>query len=236
MKRAVSVLVVTLALLLTGCPFVRDEGPLTELEERARSYDSTAERLTDDTEDDQLANYLRQIREEEETLGATIARLAEQQRIDAGQAKALEDTHKELRSLRIKKKRAILDAYNEHIIDFVELNRWKLLPAAIRQLSAIDWQAHCGSGRKLVVYGYGDPIGGAETTRKISDGRAHSVAQWIQANTACGEDELVVRGLGIDVKAEEIQEANLPAAEKQRLYQRSRYARILIPKAGDAGQ
>ncbi len=230
MKRVVSILVVSLAMLLAGCPLIRDNNQYTELEERARGYDSTAERLSDDTEDDQLASYLQQIKEEEQNLGATLARLSEQQRIDSTQAEALKTTHKELRSLRVKKKRAILDAYNEHIIDFVELNHWKLLPEAIEQLATIDWNRHCNGARKLVIYGYGDPIGGEEPTRKISDGRAHSVAQWILANTACTDDDLVVRGLGIDVKAEEIQAANLPVDEKQRLYRRSRYARVLIPR------
>lgn len=222
-------LTLVLALALSGCALFPSQ-EIAELEAKARGYEGAAEALADDTDLSELARFLQEMRTEQGQLSETIAKLESESKIDARQAEQLKRTHGELRSLQVKKTRAILDNYYEYTIDFVHLNRWKLLPESIERLASIDWNRHCPNARKIIIYGYGDPIGGYAPTLLISEGRAYSVVQWLEANTRCKREDMTARGLGVDVKAEEIDEARLPRNEKMEIYEKSRYARILVPR------
>lgn len=218
-------------LLLSGCLLLMPQNnQFDELKELARSYDGTAAQLLQDSDRPPLTHALRQLVEEEERLSRTLEKLTESDQINPEQAQQLRTTHQQLRSLRIRKSEAILEHYDEKIIDFFELNRWRLLPEAVAQLATVEWSHHCTAAKRLVIYGYGDPIGGVAPTQQISDGRAHSVAQWIIANSRCREKDMIIRGLGIDIRAEQIQTANLTLQEQERIFRQSRYVRILIPK------
>ena len=232
MKLINNIYILLLLPALSGCLEIRKESEFDELESRTRSYDITASQLTDDTTNSQLSSYLQSLKREEGLLNETLANLKNKNMIDEDQAGKLKDTHNNLRSLRTKKMRAILNAYDEYIVDFYELNRWKLPTEEQAKLAALDWSTHCADSRKVIIYGYGDPIGGDLPTMQISEGRAGSVADWILRNSNCQEEQLLVRGLGIDIKTGEIRDASLLPGEKESLYRKSRYARILLPKIG----
>ncbi len=223
-------LLALVGLALSGCVLMPKQ-QAAALEEKARGYESASRALQGDTDLSELARFLDEMRAEEGRLNETIAQLESDAKIDARQAEQLKKTHGQLRSLQVQKTRAILDNYHEYTVDFHHLNRWKLLPESIQRLSAIDWDRHCPTTRKVIVYGYGDPIGGYQPTLMISEGRAYSVVQWLEANTRCKRTDMVARGLGVDVKAEEIDRSNLPQDQKLEIYKKSRYARILVPKA-----
>jgi outer membrane protein OmpA-like peptidoglycan-associated protein len=216
--------------LLGGCMALGDRGSYAELEQKTRGYDGTAASLLEDTDDPALARFLEQAREDEARLEETIRQLQAQQRIDPLQALRMREIHQSLRQLQLEKTRAILEAYHEFDVEFVHLNNTQLLPAARQSLQEVPWERHCAGQRRILVYGYGDPIGGQEATERVSQGRAASVAAWLARQSACARQRILARGLGVDVKAEEIQNAPIPEAEKLRLYEKSRYARILVPK------
>jgi outer membrane protein OmpA-like peptidoglycan-associated protein len=219
-----------LALLLGGCMALGERVSYQELEQKTRGYEGTSPSLLEDTDDAALARFLEQRREDEARMEQTIRQLQAQQRIDPLQALRMKEIHHSLRQLQLEKTRAIQDAYHEYHVEFVHLNNTQLLPAARQSLQDTPWDRHCPNQRKILVYGYGDPTGGQEATERVSQGRSATVAAWLDRHAACAREQIVVRGLGVDVKAEEIQNAPIPEAEKLRLYEKSRYVRILVPK------
>lgn len=218
------------ALFLTGCPVQEELNPYAELEDQTRGYGGTASSLVEDSDDEKLKAFLQTSKEEEKRLLSTIQELRQADKIDHEQAEKLKQTHSLLNRLQAEKFTAILRSYEEITVEFVDLNQWKLLPEAKTKLRIVQWDNLCPAARKIIVYGYGDPIGGTTPTQQISLGRAQSVANWMAANTPCRADNIVARGLGVDVKSEQIDTASISSKEKESLYRKSRYARILIPK------
>jgi len=231
MKTFIRSVILSLSLLLLGgCAGLLNKLSYQQLEDKTRGYEGTASSLLADTDNPELARFLEQSRQEEARLARTVEELQQRQKITPQQADKLKEIHQSLRRLQLEKTRAILNAYHEVTVEFVHLNNTTLLPEAKAVLRAVAWGQYCSPGRKIIVYGYGDPIGGQEPTLRISEGRARAVAYWLDQNTDCHSAQILARGLGVDVKAEEIREADIPEAEKLKLYEKSRYVRILAPK------
>ncbi|GEM_PF-5015391 len=220
---------ITVALLLTGC-IKEDNEPYEKLLELTRSYGGTATSLQQDTDDPALLEFLDITREEEKNLEITLSKLRDDEQITEEQKENLKKTHELITRLQVEKMQAILNSYHEITVEFIHLNRQELLPQAEAMLAAIPWEQYCPTERKLVVYGYGDPTGGELPTLRVSEGRAKNVAHWLRHNTPCHENPISARGLGVDLKAEEIKDSMLSPEEKEQIFQQSRYARILIPR------
>lgn len=228
MSHVRTILLVCLSVLAQACGPTRTSSDFQVLSEGAASYQATALQLSRDTSDAQLASDLGQMEQERQRLDRSLQQLHAEKNIPKEQANRLHGIHQQLRQLRARQRARILESYSETIVPFVELNRWELTSKGGEILAGTDWSALCEAGKRLLIYGYGDPTGGDQPTRRISVLRAKSVASWIRANSGCSATSMRERGLGVDIKASEIRDAEISSEEREELYRRSRYVRILV--------
>lgn len=218
-------IIVLLSAALGACANLPRTEPSTEITGIGDA--ETIAAIAADSDDTGLTRNLEQLDSEFQRL---LTELRERHNLPPEKVETLQEGRDLIERFTSEKTSAIRSKYEEYSIDFLELNRWKLRPAGRAQLAAIDWKKACDTGRVILIYGYGDPIGLRSETEKISAGRAREIANWIINHSSCKPEQLVDRGLGIDLKAEAVARTSLSPEERRRIFERSRYARIFVPK------
>jgi len=181
---------------------------------------ATAKQLAQDTNEPELAAILG-------NHSRKLARLAVTLKVAQTKhnANIIAETKAQVSHLQLAMEESISLVYHRIKVPFVKINNWHLLPESDGLLKK-QTHAFCHPDHATLVYGYGGYLGSEAATKRVSGLRAKTVAHWIKKNTPC--QQTITRGLGIDIRAEEIRNIGMPSPEKEKVLQESRYVRLYV--------
>ena len=179
----------------------------------------SAKQLAQDSNETELVQLLTTNKQKIQQLHITL-KVAEKMQNSA----VISSSKTEIEQRQIETETEIAKYYRIVRIPFVHINNYKLLPESQEYLEGLQEQL-CNPDYKIIIYGYGGYIGSEAATKKISHLRAKAVSKWLKAHTAC---KTLTRGLGIDIRAREIQDVQLPKDKHDSVLEESRYVRIYI--------
>ncbi len=184
-----------------------------------KADETSATQLSKDSDENDLVQLIEDNQESIRQLRITL-KVAEK----TNNPTVAEETKADIRQRQLETETKIAKYYKIIRIPFIHINNYKLLPKALERLEARKEQL-CNPDYKTIIYGYGGYIGSEKATKTISHLRAKAVSNWLKKNSTC---KTLTRGLGIDIRAREIQDVELPKEKHDALLEESRYVRIYI--------
>jgi len=184
-----------------------------------KADETSAQQLAQDSDETELVQLLMINQQKIQKLRITI-KVAEKMQNSA----VVNSSKAEIHQRQIEMETKIAKYYRIVRIPFVHINNYRLLPKAQDRLESQQEQL-CNPDYKTIIYGYGGYIGSEAATKNISHLRAKAISKWLKAHTAC---KTLTRGLGIDIRAREIQDVQLPKDKHDSILEESRYVRIYI--------
>lgn len=198
-------------------PVEKDAGQQLSEAIKLKADESSAKQLANDSEENELVQLIKDNADKIQQLNITLKVAQKTNNHDV-----VSTTEAEIQQVKINTETEIAKYYKIVRVPFIHINNRKLLPESQAVLEAKQAEL-CNPAYKTIVYGYGGYIGSEAATKTISLLRAQAVAKWLKANTSC---ETLTRGLGIDIRAREIQDIQLPETEQNTILEESRHVRI----------